>query len=140
MRAKVISLLVLLIAVLAIGLHSSAGAFSPLDSVCNDPNAANSPTCQDIASQNKKMTDPVVHIIQVAVNLIAAVAGAASIIIIIISGFQFVTAGGASPGQRSNDPNKVKSARATLSGALVGLVIIALAWTIVTFVTNHFIG
>jgi hypothetical protein len=81
-----------------------------------------------------------VNIIHTAADLIAAVAGVAAVIVIIISGFQFVTAGGASPGQRSGDPNKIKSARAALTGAIIGLVVVVLAWTLVTFVTDRFIG
>ena len=136
---RIVQMIILLAAVLTILFMAlPAEAFNPFDSVCQ--NAPNSPTCQQNASQNGKTTDPAVNTIRTAANIIAIVAGIAAVIMIIIAGFQFVTAGGASPGQRSGDPNKIKSARATLSSALVGLVIIALAWTIVTFVTDHFIG
>lgn len=118
----------------------SAGAFNPFSSVCSNGNAGGSPTCQQNSGQNGKSTNPAVTTIETAVNIIATVAGIAAVIIIIVSGFQFITAGGAVPGQRSGDPNKIKSARATLTGAVIGLIIIALAWTIVTFVANHFIG
>ncbi|HET7827356.1 MAG TPA: hypothetical protein VFK97_00615 [Candidatus Saccharimonadales bacterium] len=139
MKTKLLALLLVLLAALTIS-SASALAFNPLGGVCSNPDASSSPACQGNASQNGKTTDPAVNIIRTAANIIALVAGIAAVIMIIIAGFQFVTAGGASPGQRSGDPNKIKSARATLANALIGLVIIALAWTIVTFVTDHFIG
>ena len=137
---KLINLL--LLAILSfVFLFSSAtanAAFNPLSDVCK--RAPTSPTCQQNAAQNGTSNNPAVKIIKTAVNIIAVLAGVAAVIVVIISGFQFVTAGGASPGQRSGDPNRVKSARASLTGAVIGLVIIALAWTIVTFVADHFIG
>lgn len=105
---------------------------------CKD--APSSPACQQNKDQNGNSTNPAVNIIRTAVNIIAILAGIASVIVIIISGFQFVTAGGLAPGQRSGDPNRIKSARSALTGALVGLVIIALAWTLVTFITDHLTG
>lgn len=94
-----------------------------------------SPICKD----RNTTTNPVNDKIKVAADIVALAAGAAAVILIIVSGFKFITAGGASPGQRSGDPNAIKSARATLTAAIIGLVIIALAWTIVTFVTDRFI-
>jgi hypothetical protein len=127
-----------LVALISIAAAPSAAAYNPFGGVCK--NAPQSPACQQNASQNNKPTNPVVNIIHTAADLIAAVAGVAAVIVIIISGFQFVTAGGASPGQRSGDPNKIKSARAALTGAIIGLVVVVLAWTLVTFVTDRFIG
>ncbi|HET6864211.1 MAG TPA: hypothetical protein VFH37_03380 [Candidatus Saccharimonadales bacterium] len=139
---RILQKLILLTVFLVPMLLSSpiAAAFNPFGSVCSNSDAATSPACHQNKDQNGKTTDPAVNIIRTAANIIAIVAGIAAVIMIIISGFQFVTAGGAVPGQRSGDTNKIKSARSTLIGALVGLVIIALAWTIVTFVTDHFIS
>jgi hypothetical protein len=118
---------------------SSALAFNPLGTPCQNQNAAKSPTCLQNAQQNGKTTDPTVDIIKTAANIIAIVAGVGAVIVIIISGIMFITAGGASVGQRGGDPNRVKSARAALTGAIIGLVIVALAWTIVTFVTDRLV-
>jgi hypothetical protein len=111
--------------------------FNPLGQACK--NAPTNPACTQNKNQNGKTTNPTVDIIKTAANIIAVVAGIGAVIMIIVSGFMFVTAGGATPGQRSGDPNRIKSARSTLINALVGLVVIALAWTIVTFVTNNLI-
>lgn len=58
--------------------------------------------------------------------IIATIAGIAAVVIIIISGLRFVTANG--------DSQKIASARNAIIGALVGLVIIAAAASIITFV------
>jgi hypothetical protein len=52
-------------------------------------------------------------------NIIAVVAGVAAVIIIIVSGLKFVTAGG--------DANEVAAARRTIIYAILGLVIIVSA-------------
>jgi hypothetical protein len=96
--------------------------------------------CQDKAQQNQNPTDnPVNNIIHVAANIVALLTGVVAVIFIIISGFKFITAGGSIGGQRSADPNSLKSARATLSAAIIGLIIVALAWTIITFLTDKLI-
>jgi hypothetical protein len=95
--------------------------------------AANSPTCRQASDQTKNGNDPVVDTINTAANIIALVAGIGAVIMIIISGFKFTTAGGAAPGQRAGDPNAIKSARATLVASITGLV--ALAFTITIFIT-----
>lgn len=108
------------------------------DNVCSGQ-AANSPACQQAAGEggsNNRVTGTK-SIINTAVNIIAVVAGIASVIMILISSFMFVTAGGATPGQRSGDPNRIKKARATLLGAIIGLVVIALSWTITRFIVDR---
>ena len=138
MKALLKSLLLAIIPAVFLVSSSVSFAFDPFGDACKK--APSSPTCQQSKAQNGKTTNPAVDIIKTAANLIATIAGIAAVIVIIVSGFQFVTAGGASPGQRSGDPNRIKSARSSLTGAIIGLVIIALAWSIVTFVTDHFIG
>lgn len=59
-------------------------------------------------------------------NLIALLAGVVAVILVVISGFQFITSGG--------DPGKVASARSALIGALVGVVIVVAAQAILVFV------
>ncbi len=107
--------------------------------------AANGPVCTDNQKQLTAANNPNPiggpnGIIHKVADIFALVAGIASVIIIIYSGFVFVTAGGAIGGQRAGDnPTRAKNARGALIGALVGLAIVALAWTITTFVTNNFI-
>jgi hypothetical protein len=122
-------------------LLSQAKAFDPFGQTCNSATNS-SPTCQQAANQGGQTSNKLTgttNIIQVAANIIAVITGVAAVIMIIISGIKFITAGGAAPGQRSGDPNAIKSAQATLTAAVIGLIIVALAWTIVRFVTDNLI-
>lgn len=62
-------------------------------------------------------------------QVIAIIAGIAAVIVIIISGIRYIISGG--------DSQKVSSAKSTLIGAVVGLVVIVLAQTIITFVVKR---
>lgn len=112
-------------------------AYNPLGPICKS--APTNPACVQNKSQTASGTNPALRTIQTATNLIAIIAGIGAVIVIIVSGLMFVTAGGATPGQRAGDPNAVKKARAALFGAVIGLAVIALAWTIVTFATTHLV-
>jgi hypothetical protein len=116
-------------------------AFNLFGQTCNS-STNSSPTCQQAQSQGGQNTNRITgtkSIIQAAANIIALITGIAAVIMIIISGIRFITAGGTTPGQRSGDPNAIKSAQATLTAAIVGLVIVALAWTITRFITDNLI-
>lgn len=65
-------------------------------------------------------------VVTAVVNILSWVVGVVAVVMIIVAGFKYVTAGG--------DAAKVTSAKGTLMYALVGLVIAALAQTIVWFV------
>ncbi|OGL37905.1 hypothetical protein A3E49_01350 [Candidatus Saccharibacteria bacterium RIFCSPHIGHO2_12_FULL_49_19] len=113
--------------------------FDPLEDPCTA--APDSPTCRQKEEQRTSGTNPIAGpdgIIQTAANLIALVAGIIAVITIIISGFIFVTAGGAIGGQRAGDnPTRAREARTVLTGAIIGLVVVALAWSIVSFVNDR---
>jgi hypothetical protein len=65
-------------------------------------------------------------VIGTIVNILSYVVGAVSIIMVVVSGFKYVTSNG--------DSNRVSSAKTTLVYALVGLAIAALAQFLVHFV------
>lgn len=67
-----------------------------------------------------------------ALNILSLIAGFAGVVMIIISGFKFITAQG--------DSSAIASARQTLIYALVGLVIAILAQVIVHFVLGKVAG
>lgn len=67
-------------------------------------------------------------IINDSANLLSAIVGVAAVIMIIIAGFKYVTAGG--------DSSKISSAKDTMIYALVGIVIAAFAQFLVKFVLN----
>jgi hypothetical protein len=123
-------------------MSASAATTNPLNTACQSNGLTRkSEICTQ--SQSQGTTNPVSGpkgIINTAANIIALVTGVGAVIVIIISGFYFVTAGGTAPGQRSTDPNRLKTARSALTGAIVGLIIVSLAWAIVRFITDRVIG
>jgi hypothetical protein len=141
MKAMKIRILIICLGLVLALVAVSAKALAASDltgDACSQ--APNSSICQQ--AQNNGGKNPVAGqngLISKAANVIAVVGGVVAVIMIIISGFMFVTAGGSPVGQRSTDPNQLKKARATLAGALIGALVIALAWTITRFVTDHVI-
>ena len=88
--------------------------------------ASKSPVC------NASSSDPLTGsngIIVKATNILAIVAGIAAVIIIIIAGIHFITSNG--------DPSATGSARSTIIMAIVGLIIIVLAKSIITFIVSR---
>jgi hypothetical protein len=108
------------------GAHQTAYAFDPYQDVCTNGAAGNSAVC---TGANTK--DPLAGtdgLIVKVTNLIAFAAGAAAIIVLIIGGIRYITSGG--------DAGNVESAKNTVVGAIIGLVVIALARTIVAFIVT----
>lgn len=97
---------------------------SSLFGFCNKyPTAA---PCQDRTNAN-----PVLHVIQVATAIIAIIVGIAAVIMIIVSGIRLITSGG--------NQEAVANARKRITSAIIGLVIVALSWTIINFVIDNLI-
>lgn len=108
----------------SLALPLTVAAFDPFGSVeCGQ--ASDSAVCQDKSNTENPLTG-IDGLILKIVNIIAVVAGATAVIIIIVSGFRFVTSGGSS--------DEVAGARRSLIYALVGLAIIALSRTIIAFI------
>jgi hypothetical protein len=105
---------------------SSVFAADPLADAC--ATAPDSATCQ---SRGNPDTNPLTGtngtLYRVA-TIIAVVAGLVAVIVIMVSGFRYVTSGG--------DAQKTASARSALIGAIVGLVIIVLAQSIITIIVR----
>jgi hypothetical protein len=76
----------------------------------------------ELGSADLKST--VVNIIQWVLGLLGLIA----VVMILIGGFQWMTAGG--------NEEKVASAKKIISAAVIGLIVILLAWAIVIFVVN----
>lgn len=66
------------------------------------------------------------NVIEVVVQMLSLVIGIVAVIMVMISGFKYITAAG--------DSTKVASAKNTLIYAIIGLVLVALAQFIVQFV------
>ena len=61
-------------------------------------------------------------------NIVIAIVASVAVLIIVLAGFKYITSSG--------DAQGVAAARKAIVYALVGLVVCALAWAIVTFVVN----
>lgn len=88
--------------------------------------AAGSPVCH--ASTSDPLTGNNGIIVK-ATNLIALVAGAVAVIMIIIGGIKLITSNG--------EASSIAEARKTIIYALIGIVVIVLAKTIITFVVSR---
>lgn len=64
-------------------------------------------------------------IIEAVINILSVLVGVASVIMIMIGGFKYVTSNG--------DSNSIGSAKNTILYAIIGLVVVAMAQTIVQF-------
>jgi len=71
-------------------------------------------------------------LVKAALNILSAIAGIASVIMIIIAGFKYITSGG--------DGGKVASAKNTLVYAIVGILIVAFSQFIAYFVIARATG
>jgi hypothetical protein len=113
-----------ILAVLGI-IGSTSWALLPLTVSAYDPCAGdttNSLVCQDQKS--------VPEIIKTVVNTILYILGALAVIMVIYSGFMYITSGG--------DANNVTKAKNTLMYSVIGLVVAVLAWSIVNFALKLF--
>ena len=68
-------------------------------------------------------------LIKTAVNVLLWAVGILSVIMIIFSGFRYITSAG--------DASKTKSARSTLIYSVVGLIVAIMAWAIVNMVIKR---
>jgi hypothetical protein len=89
---------------------------------CSDNSASGSPVCQ---GQNNNQ-NPIVNSISTAASVLAIFTGIGAVIMIVIGGLTMVTSAG-------NSENVAKARRRVIY-SVVGLVVVALAWSIVHFV------
>jgi len=94
--------------------------------ICND--ASSSAVCTDKNSPTNPLFGTHSLIFRIA-NIIAFVAGAAAVIMLIVSGIRFINSSG--------DTEKVKAARSTATNALIGIAVIILATTLIDFVLSR---
>ena len=71
-------------------------------------------------------TNDITATLRNVVNVFSAIVGVVAVIVVLIAGFQYITAAG--------DSSKVATAKSTLIYAIVGLIIAALSQAIVQFV------
>jgi predicted small integral membrane protein len=84
-----------------------------------------------VCKEKNPSEDPVVHVIRTASTIVALLTGAMAVIFIILGGITMITSNGS--------PEAVANARKRVIYALIGLIIVALAWTLIAFVTDKLI-
>lgn len=105
----------------------SVGAVEdPLNSVCGGSGVGVDSTA---CSGRSPVNNPVVEVIIDVIQILLLVIGFASVIVIIVAGFRYVTSSG--------DPNTINSAKNTILFAVIGLVISLSAQLIIAFVLNE---
>lgn len=129
MMRKILTSLALLLTLSIPLVPVPALAYNPFGDVCSNDAAQGSSLCQGQGDSSQNPLTGTKGLIRGIANIIAFVAGLGAIITIIVGGLKYITAGG--------DANKAKSARDTIVAALVGLVIIALADTIIGLVLSR---
>jgi hypothetical protein len=124
---------------LFIGNNLKVSAFNLFDRSCNGAkvqggNGGDSPICDsnDNAKSDDGHDNVVLRTINEVASIVASVAGFAAVLMIVVAGFSYVTAGG--------NAEDTKKARSRIIYASVGLIIIALAWTIVRFVLDRLLS
>lgn len=104
-------------------------ATNKLFSACQG-SAANSTACPAPADKGT-IDNPVNNMIKVAANIVALLTGVAAVVMIIVSGFSYVTSAG--------NTEKATSARRRILAAVIGLAVVALAWTLISFLTDKLV-
>lgn len=104
-------------------------AYNPLNRACADANGntINNSACKQ--AENQGSNNPVIEVINTGIKILGWVVGVASVILVMIGGLSLITSAG--------NPEKIATAKKRIIYALVGVAITALAWAIVTFVTNR---
>lgn len=126
---SVIVLIGIFFAVSLLPFAQPAQAQMPLDNVCRQtPNAT---ICQDNRAQ-----DPSSNalygpngVLTKAANILSLVVGIVSVFVLIVGGIRYILSEG--------DPTRVSSARNGIIHAIIGLIIVAVAQSLVVFVLNR---
>jgi uncharacterized membrane protein YuzA (DUF378 family) len=110
----------------------SAVTYNPAGNLCTGSSGTLTTTqTNDTSCQNKSVSG-FQSTVKFLLNLLSAIVGVAAVIMIIWSGFKYITSGGKEEG--------VKSAKNTIIYAIVGLFIVAIAQLIVHFVLTEASG
>lgn len=124
---KFILLSVVVSVFFVLGISSIAHATDPFGEVCNMGTSDNS-VCQSKNTTNNPLLGAD-GILTKVIQLMVMIAGIASVIMIMVGGFKYITSTG--------DSGKVSSAKDTVLYACIGLVITIFAQAIVSFVLRR---
>lgn len=106
---------------------SAPAASADPSASCPSDSTAKGQVLQGLGQTGSDCSDNQVNTtLKTVVTLLSMIVGIASVMVIIISGFKYITSGG--------DQNKVSNAKGSLIYALVGLAVAALAQLMIHFV------
>ena len=130
MRKKLQLMLASLLVSVALmgGIAAPVLAKDPFGGVSCSGSAASSALCSGKSNSGTNPLTGTNGLIHKVTLIIALLTGTVAVIIIIVGGFMYITSGG--------DPQKVGNAKNTILYAVVGLIIIVAAQTIITFVLS----
>lgn len=127
--------LILALSIIVAGLTPAAAlAYDPLAGPCQG--ITTSPVCnqntqqQTVAGNQNPIAGPE-GILQIVANIMAMVTGIVAVIMIIYAGIRYITSSG--------NPERTKKAKDMIINAVVGLAVVALAWSFISFVIQKFI-
>lgn len=126
LRALTLSAIIGVFFALPVSLASAALTSDACSSLSPQDRANNA-----VCSTATPKTDPVIHVIHVTADIFALMAGVAAVILIIAGGIGLITSRG--------NTDAVGNAKKRITNAVIGLAIIAFAWTIITFATDKLI-
>jgi Type IV secretion system pilin len=101
------------------GVDCSSASTASSSAVCAEDNTTNNPLTGCPANCGSGTLDDIT-------NIVAYIAGAAAIIVIIVSGIRYITSSG--------DAGRIGAAKGTITGAIIGLVVISVAKLLITYV------
>lgn len=109
-------------------------AYNPLTDACGTPGGTdkNGKTAGSTSVCTAGTDNPFIGpngVLKKVSLILSFVGGVTAVIIVMVGGFNYVTSDG--------DPKKMASARGRITGAIVGLIIMAAAETIVVFVVSR---
>ena len=102
-------------------------ALNPTEDACNKLSAAERKKSA-VCNVDEPNENPVTTVVGRVTTVAAVIAGIIAVVMIIVSGFRYITAAG--------DANQAKSARSGIMHAIIGLVVIALATVIIQMTIN----
>ena len=129
---RVLRVFVVTLASLAVLLVPAAASANTLVPECNNGDLANSSACKDVNDTSQTVTSNRFYgpgsVLDRVAGIIMYIGGVASVIMIILGGFTFMTGSG--------DPNTLAAARKTVIYAVVGIIVLVLPSAIVRFVIS----
>lgn len=127
--------LLLFLAITFAGLTPAAAlAYDPLAGPCQK--VTTSPICnqdkqqQTVAGNQNPIAGPE-GVLQIVANVMAMISGIVGVIMMIYAGIRYITSSG--------KPEQTKKSKDMIINVIIGLVVIALAWSFISFVIQKFI-